>query len=108
MNASEPEPVERDSIKARDDDFRERDASQITPMPARIERTRMRDSRKFKALILAVGVLFVPLLLTYSLCLKGMAKFSDLMDLAKWMGGALAPVFAAYIGSVAYEKNKTS
>ena len=75
----------------------------------KIERkSRMRDSRKFRALLLAIGVYVMPILMTYSLCLRGSAKVSDLIELAKWLGGAMAPVFAAYIGGVAFEKTKSA
>lgn len=65
------------------------------------------DSRKFKALCLAIMVYGVPIVLVFWLCLKNLAKVSDLLDVTKWLGGALAPIFIGYIGSVAYEKGKT-
>lgn len=74
----------------------------------RSSQLRMRDSRKFRALLLAIVVYAIPILMTFALCLKGKAAFSDLFETMKWMAGALSPAFLAYIGGVAWEKTKTS
>lgn len=67
---------------------------------------KMRDSRKFRMVLIAIAVCTIPILMTYSLALRGLAKMSDLLEMAKWMGGALNLVFATYIGGVAFEKIK--
>lgn len=68
---------------------------------------RMRDSRKFRAVLIAILVYGIPIVMIYTLVLKSLAKVEDLVDISKWMGGALSPVFAAYIGGVAWEKSKS-
>lgn len=63
----------------------------------------MRNSRKFKALVLAIVVYVVPMLMTFVLVLTKHAKFEDLKEMVKWCGLSLSPAFLGYIGGTALE-----
>ena len=63
----------------------------------------MSGSRKFKALVLAIGVYAVPMIMTFVLVLTKNARFEDLKEMVKWCGLSLSPVFVGYIGGTALE-----
>ena len=63
----------------------------------------MMESRKFKALCMALVTYLLPVAMVFVLVLTHHATKDDLITLAKWMGAAMSPIFAAYIGGVALE-----
>jgi hypothetical protein len=67
------------------------------------EKTALRDSRKFRVLLLACAVYLLPVILTFVLVLVHLASKDDLFSLTKWMGASLSPAFLAFIGGVALE-----
>lgn len=63
----------------------------------------MMESRKFKALVMAIAVYGIPVVMVFVLVLTKNATKDDLVSMTKWMGLSLSPAFLGYIGSVALE-----
>lgn len=61
------------------------------------------ETRKFKAVALAIVIYSTPVLMMFVLVLTKNAVKEDLVSMTKWMGLALSPVFLGYIGGVALE-----
>ena len=69
----------------------------------RTERVPMAESRKFRALLLAILVYTVPMFMTFALVVMKLASKDDFITMTKWMGASLSPAFLGYIGGVALE-----
>lgn len=63
----------------------------------------MAESRKFRALLLAIAVYTVPMFMIYVLVIMKLAGKDDFITICKWMGASLSPAFLGYIGGVALE-----
>jgi len=61
------------------------------------------DSRKFKAMILAVVLIGIPIVCMGAALAVGRCTFDQFVELTKWAFGSLAALVAVFMGAVAHE-----